>query len=174
MSNLTQDSTLSNGNTAGALFPRLVLLALLISALSIFAGCATTEPEPEPVPVARTYDEPEVYVPDMLTIPIYYQATGLHKAAKEKLDRYISGLDSPDKLHFTVAGYTCTEGDRTYNKQLSKWRAEAVKKYMVKRGIAPDSITAIGFGVDNPVASNKTRLGRVQNRRVTITASKAY
>jgi len=153
---------------------RLLVLALALAAFIVFAGCATTEPAPEPEPVPITYEQPDVYVPDMFTIPIYYQATGLHKAARAKLDSYISSLENPDKLHFTVAGYTCTEGDRTYNKQLSKWRAEAVRKHMIKRGIDPDSITAVGFGVDNPVASNKTQAGRVQNRRVTITATKAY
>jgi OOP family OmpA-OmpF porin len=151
-----------------------LILALALAAVLVITGCATPEPEPDPIPVTRTYDEPDVYVPDMLTIQIYYQATGLHKEAKNKLDRYISNLDDPDKLNFTVAGYTCTEGDRTYNKQLSRWRAEAVKRHMVKRGIDSGSITVLGFGVENPVASNRTQMGRVKNRRITITASKAY
>lgn len=151
---------------------RLLVLALALAAVIAITGCATTEPEP--IPVARTYGVSDVYVPDMFTLQIYYQATGLHKQAKEKLDRYISDLDDPDKLNFNIAGYTCTEGDRRYNKQLSKWRAEAVKRRMVTRGIDPDSISTVGFGVDNPVASNRTQAGRVKNRRITITATKAY
>lgn len=154
----------------------LLLLALL--AMPLLAGCVTTPPpapEPEPEPVVEAAPEPEpepqAMVPDMLTIQIYYQAKGLHDEARQLVDDYVSSLETPDMLEFTVEGYTCTEGYAGYNKRLSMWRAEDVKRRMVMMGIDPDVITVTGHGVENPVATNANRMGRVQNRRVTITAS---
>jgi len=155
----------------------LVFVLGLITLLGL-GGCASPEPPPPPPPapepIARTMPEPTIYVPDMITIPIYYQATGLHQDARDAIDDYIAGIDYPERLNFVIEGYTCTEGDRDYNKMLSKWRAEAVKRYMVSRGIDETSIMVIGHGVEDPIASNRTRLGRVKNRRVTITATKPY
>jgi len=157
---------------------KLLVLALGLITLAGIVGCASPEPPPPPPPapepIARTMPEPTVYVPDMITIPIYYQATGLHQAARNAIDDYLDDIDYPEKLNFVVEGYTCTEGDRDYNKMLSKWRAEAIKRYMVSRGIDGSTIMVIGHGVEDPVASNKTRMGRVKNRRVTITATKPY
>ncbi len=57
---------------------------------------------------------------------------------RQIIDEYISDIDAPSELNFTVEGYTCTEGDRDYNKMLSEWRASAVKRYMVQQGISED------------------------------------
>jgi OOP family OmpA-OmpF porin len=57
-------------------------------------------------------------------------------------------------------------GTAAYNKKLSQRRAEAIKKYMVESGIDANRLKAQGFGFDKPIASNKTKEGRQQNRRV--------
>ena len=157
----------------------LMLLSALLLVMPVLTGCATPEPPPPPPPpmpepVAYVAPEPVVMVPDMLTIPIYYQARRLHADARQAIDEYLSDIDYPEKLNFTVEGYTCTEGDRDYNRMLSEWRASAVTNYLVEQGISEDTIEVIGHGVEDPVASNRTQAGRVQNRRVTISASKAY
>jgi len=157
----------------------MLLAALVLLVMTVLTGCATPEPpppppQPEPEPIAYVAPEPIVVVPEMLTIQIYYQARRLHEDARQAIDDYLSGIDYPEKLNFTVEGYTCTEGDSDYNMLLSEWRAQAVKDYMVEKGIDAGSITVIGHGVKDPVASNRTRAGRVKNRRVTISAAKAY
>jgi outer membrane protein OmpA-like peptidoglycan-associated protein len=53
---------------------------------------------------------------------------------------------------------------------LSQNRAEAVKKYLVSKGVAPASLTARGYGEENPVADNATESGRAANRRVELHA----
>ena len=65
-----------------------------------------------------------------------------------------------------IRGYTDNTGKKTANMKLSQSRAESVKAWLVKKGIAADRITARGYGPDNPIADNKTKEGRAQNRRI--------
>jgi len=67
-----------------------------------------------------------------------------------------------------VEGYTDSQGRASDNQELSLARAQAVRDYLVSRGIAQDRITAQGLGADKPVATNKTPEGRADNRRVEI------
>lgn len=65
-----------------------------------------------------------------------------------------------------VQGHTDNVGKSEANKVLSQKRAEAVLAYMVKRGVAADRLTAVGYGDERPIADNNTSAGRAQNRRV--------
>lgn len=70
------------------------------------------------------------------------------------------------EMHVVIHGYTDNTGSRAYNLELSQRRAEAVKRWLVLRGVEPERIKAIGFGPDNPIAPNTTPEGRRQNRRI--------
>lgn len=67
-----------------------------------------------------------------------------------------------------VAGYTDSLGDPNYNVDLSQRRAKAVAMQLVKDGVPAQNVSFIGYGAANPVASNKTKEGRAQNRRVEL------
>ena len=67
-----------------------------------------------------------------------------------------------------VEGHTDDKGKDDANKKLSQDRADAVRKYLVDLGIAPERLEAVGYGEERPIASNKTNLGRQQNRRVAF------
>jgi len=67
-----------------------------------------------------------------------------------------------------VEGYTDSVGSDAANQKLSKDRAEAVRVYLVSKGVPSDKITSVGKGKANPVASNDTPEGRANNRRVEI------
>jgi OOP family OmpA-OmpF porin len=71
-----------------------------------------------------------------------------------------------------IHGYTDSRGSDTYNVKLSERRAAAVVAYLVAHGIPSDNLRSIGFGKDNPIASNDTVEGRAQNRRVTVQFSR--
>ena len=75
---------------------------------------------------------------------------------------------NPD-LKVRIDGYTDSTGTEAYNLDLSERRAKAVKDFFVSRGIDPERLTTKGFGIANPVASNKTKAGRAKNRRVELT-----
>ena len=72
-----------------------------------------------------------------------------------------------------VAGYTDSQGGQAYNMELSQHRAEAVRSFLVSHGVAPDRVTAQGFGPSQPVADNSSPEGRADNRRVEIVVQHA-
>ncbi|MFK7811461.1 MAG: OmpA family protein [Maribacter sp.] len=69
---------------------------------------------------------------------------------------------------FSVEGHTDSQGGAATNQKLSESRANAVRDFLIAEGIGADRLTAAGYGEDQPIASNKTRAGRAENRRVQI------
>jgi outer membrane protein OmpA-like peptidoglycan-associated protein len=65
-----------------------------------------------------------------------------------------------------IEGHTDSQGDSAKNKTLSQKRAEAVRDWLVKKGVDSARLNAVGFGQEKPIADNKTAKGREQNRRV--------
>jgi outer membrane protein OmpA-like peptidoglycan-associated protein len=90
-------------------------------------------------------------------------------SAQIKLNEVAEALikQDPDST-IVVEGYTDSQGSAAHNQELSDRRAQAVRDYLVSRGIASDRITAQGFGLTRPVADNGTAEGRANNRRVEI------
>jgi outer membrane protein OmpA-like peptidoglycan-associated protein len=90
--------------------------------------------------------------------------------AKAIIDEAVTPLKTENRgVYFEVQGYTDSTGDETYNNRLGEERAMAVRDYIAKtHGIALSRINVISYGESNPVADNKTRDGRAQNRRVVI------
>jgi outer membrane protein OmpA-like peptidoglycan-associated protein len=75
----------------------------------------------------------------------------------------------PEVQKVVVGGHTDNTGSAKTNRKLSRDRAEAVKAYLVGKGIEAARLEAAGFGPDKPIASNKTKAGREKNRRVEFT-----
>jgi outer membrane protein OmpA-like peptidoglycan-associated protein len=70
-----------------------------------------------------------------------------------------------------VEGHTDAIGSDEYNQKLSEQRAQSVRDYVTSQGVPGNMVTAVGFGKQNPVASNDTPVGRQQNRRVELVVS---
>ena len=68
--------------------------------------------------------------------------------------------------NFLIEGHTDTSGPKAFNQVLSERRAESVKSYLVSSGIAETRLSTAGYGEERPAQSNKTRKGRIANRRV--------
>ena len=100
-------------------------------------------------------------------------ATGssvLTVGAKAELDKLVTILSEHPQLKIAISGYTDNTGKAESNMVLSQKRADAVKTYLVSKGVSADKLTATGYGIANPVADNKTTQGRAQNRRVEFNA----
>ncbi len=90
-------------------------------------------------------------------------------AAQLKLNSVADALmqQDPDSK-MVVEGHTDSQGGDSYNQDLSQRRAQAVRDYLVTRGVASDRVTSQGFGSSRSVADNKSAEGRANNRRVEI------
>ncbi|WP_285010748.1 OmpA family protein [Pedobacter faecalis] len=99
------------------------------------------------------------------TIQFEFNSSVLKTEAYPVLDKLSSVLrETGGKV--TANGYASSEGTAAYNLKLSKDRANSVKTYLVNSGVSASQVTTKGFGEANPVASNDTEEGRIQNRRV--------
>jgi OOP family OmpA-OmpF porin len=67
-----------------------------------------------------------------------------------------------------LSGHTDNVGTEAYNQKLSERRVEAVRDYVVKKGVDGGRISGEGFGESKPIADNRTKEGRAKNRRVEI------
>lgn len=92
----------------------------------------------------------------------------LDDKAQTTLLALVKQLQDQPQLSVELEGYTDSTGAGPYNIQLSQRRAEAVRRFLVENGVELPRIHNIGLGDIRPVADNKTRQGRDQNRRVAI------
>ena len=76
-----------------------------------------------------------------------------------------------DRTLIDINGHTDSTGSQAYNQGLSERRAMSVAGYLNSQGIDPRRVSAVGFGPNQPIASNATPDGRAQNRRVEIQIS---
>ncbi|RDY59700.1 OmpA family protein [Flagellimonas nanhaiensis] len=77
-------------------------------------------------------------------------------------------LNEYPNAKFTVEGHTDSVGRESTNQRLSEERANAVRDFLIDKGIGSDRLSAVGYGEAKPIATNNTRAGRAQNRRVEI------
>jgi len=95
-------------------------------------------------------------------------ATAKFKVLKDSfplLDQVAQALKDTPRVQVRIEGHTDNVGGEATNLKLSQKRAEAVREYLVKKGIDPKRLEAKGYGPTQPVASNKGEKGRAQNRR---------
>jgi outer membrane protein OmpA-like peptidoglycan-associated protein len=126
-------------------------------------------------PLSQATDQQQTAREDMDTedkkvIAFEFDSSELSSDAKQKLKDMVADLDT-ESATVKVTGYTDTSGPEVYNEHLAKQRAETVEKYLKDEGI--ENIEVEAAGEADPVASNDTREGRQQNRRVEVTLASA-
>ena len=96
--------------------------------------------------------------------------TDLPDEAKMRLDEVIAQLKAnPNNIFIEIEGHTDNVGGKELNEKLGAERAEAVKRYLYEQHQIPlHKINVISYGEDKPVAPNRTKQGRAQNRRVVV------
>jgi outer membrane protein OmpA-like peptidoglycan-associated protein len=105
-----------------------------------------------------------------LTLNIEYESGSFEPDAKARLslDELLVTLQSYPNLKIEINGYTDALGSESGNLKLSQKRANAVREYLVSKGVSTARITAKGFGEQHPVSDNGTPEGRQRNRRIEI------
>lgn len=110
----------------------------------------------------------ETYSDSIYLIFFNHNSNELSEKAMKKLDRVAEIILKNPKVEVILKGYTDSIGEPSYNKIVSESRANVVKVYLIGNGVEPSKINAIGYGAQNFLASNKTKEGRLFNRRVAI------
>lgn len=96
-------------------------------------------------------------------------AAALSPEAEQRLTEFAQRLASENRnVYLEIQGYTDATGTPQHNDQLGEQRAEAVRRFLNRQGVALNRMSTISYGQEQPVASNTTSQGRSQNRRVTI------
>jgi OmpA-OmpF porin, OOP family len=128
-------------------------------------GAVAPAPKPAPAPVPAKKCDPIVlgvkFDTDKAVIkPVYHN----------ELKKVGDFLKENPKAKGTIEGHTDSIGGKSYNEKLSQRRADSVRSYIIKNfGIDAGRIAAKGYGLTKPIADNKTKAGRAQNRRIEST-----
>jgi len=130
-------------------------------------------PAPAPAPMAKPPAPPP---PPPAATKVTYAADAffdfdkavLKPEGKAKLDDLVDKVKGINLEVIIAVGHTDSVGTDAYNQRLSVRRAEAVKAYLVTKGIEKNRVYTEGKGEKQPVADNKTAEGRAKNRRVEI------
>jgi len=93
----------------------------------------------------------------------------LEVKARQILDRAANAMQKHPDVHFEVAAHTDNDGAAEFNLRLSSKRAEAVRHYLMLKGVSPNNLRATGYGESYPVKDNSTAAGRRANRRIELT-----
>lgn len=105
---------------------------------------------------------------DTIVVQFEFDKWMLNDGAQTQLLALAKQLQEQPQLSIELEGFTDSIGTVPHNIQLSQRRAEAVRRFLVEKGIELPRIHSIGLGDIRPVADNKTKQGRDQNRRVSI------
>lgn len=125
---------------------------------------APPPPPPPPAPPKPT-SEKVTFAADAL---FDFDKSVIKPEARAKLDDLVSKLAGVNLEVIVAVGHTDSIGTDAYNQRLSSRRADAVKQYLVSKGIEANRIYTEGKGESQPVADNRTADGRSKNRRVEI------
>jgi OOP family OmpA-OmpF porin len=121
-------------------------------------------PAPAPAPVVPV-SEKVTYSSDAL---FDFDKAVVKPEARARLDELVAQIRDINLEVVIAVGHTDSVGTDAYNQRLSVRRAEAVKAYLVSKGIEPNRVYTEGKGEKQPVADNKTAAGRAKNRRVEV------
>ena len=130
------------------------------------AGPASNDgcPVPVIVPVAIV----EALSFNAESIEFETSSSKIHSESFDELDEIVKIMEEYPDTKFAINGYTDNTGRAEFNLQLSKDRANSVKKYFTGKRISASRLEANGYGISSPIATNVTREGRAKNRRVEI------
>ncbi len=132
------------------------------------APAATPAPAPAPAPAAAPQPPAATKVTYAADAFFDFDKSVLKPEGRAKLDDLVSKMKGINLEVIIAVGHTDSVGSDAYNQRLSVRRSEAVKAYLVSKGVERNRVYTEGKGEKQPVADNKTAEGRAKNRRVEI------
>lgn len=132
------------------------------------SGCPLKTPEKVVEKVVITDEDRKVVNEAIKNLEFDLNKATIRSKSFASLNR-VAGLLVQKNFSLKLAGHTDNTGSKELNLRLSKARAESVKAYLVSQGANASRIEATGYGMGQPIATNKTAAGRQKNRRVEFT-----
>ncbi len=119
----------------------------------------------------RTVDRAGCAIGDEIVlqgVAFAWNSSDLTPESRRLLDGVATRLNNHPGVYFEVAGHTDSTGSAEANRILSTRRAEAVRDYLLTKGVSADRLVAVGYGEQRPIADNNDQTGRAINRRVSL------
>jgi OOP family OmpA-OmpF porin len=140
-------------------------------------GCPLPEPmaEPAPMPAPAPVPAPAPALapePRLAGANFDFDKAVIREADVANLEQDVAALMKWGDVKVEVAGHTDSVGSEAYNMDLSLRRANAVRDWMISKGVAADRLIVKGYGESMPIADNGTAEGRFSNRRVELVPQK--
>jgi OOP family OmpA-OmpF porin len=106
--------------------------------------------------------------PASITLDIHFKNNSykVKTDSYANIDKYAKFLKTYTNYSAQIVGYTDDRGSENYNRTLSEKRAQEVRTMLIKKGVNPSQLSAIGMGETDPIATNATAEGRAKNRRI--------
>lgn len=115
----------------------------------------------------KTVLKPVSTIPKVLNrVQFQYNSAEFETSSYPQIDSAVLTLQSLPTLKILIKGHTSTEGNSANNQQLSEKRAEAVKNYLINKGIASERLQTKGFGATQPLTAENTEGDKKLNRRI--------
>ena len=121
----------------------------------------------------KTEDTDRGMVLTMSDVLFAFNSTELKLGGKKNLEKLADFLTESPNTKATVEGFTDSQGNDSYNIELSRQRAQAVVDQLTAMGVEKDRLVVKAYGEDYPIATNDTASGRQQNRRVQVVINDA-
>jgi outer membrane protein OmpA-like peptidoglycan-associated protein len=150
---------------------RTTKIVLIVSGIIIIAGVGTyiymNRPKPK-----KEEDTGEVLADVFDNLNFEFGKAEIKNDSLPYLDKLADTLLKAKNWTIEIQGHTDDKGSDDYNLKLSQNRADAVKKYLISKGIVADTITSKGFGESVPLVANDIDANRKKNRRVEFKITK--
>lgn len=144
---------------------------LVVGTILVLAGVGAyfyfrRKPKPQPEP------QPNILQDAFDNLNFDFGKATIRESSFSSLDKLAQTLIDAKNWKLDIAGHTDDKGSDEYNLKLSQNRANAVKDYLVKKGVNAETITAQGFGESKPIVPNDNDANRERNRRVEFKITK--
>lgn len=148
---------------------------LIVGTILVLAGVGAYfyfRRKPE-TPIPTPTPEPNVLQDAFDNLNFDFGKSTIRQSSFPALDKLAQTLVEAKNWKLEIDGHTDDKGSDSYNQKLSQDRANAVKTYLVSKGVVADTITATGYGETKPIVKNDSDANRERNRRVEFKIIKA-